>query len=142
METRKKPVIQVKNLYKVYHVGETRVRALNGVDFTIHKGEFCSIVGTSGSGKSTLLNMLAGLEKPTKGEIIIAGHHIEKLSESQLVKFRREQVGFIFQSFNLLGTMNAIENVALPLTFRGMAKKERTMRAEKVLDLVGLKKHK
>ena len=84
MEAKKKPVIQVKNLYKVYHVGETRVRALNGVDFTIHRGEFCSIVGTSGSGKSTLLNMLAGLEKPTKGEIIIAGHHIEKLNESQI----------------------------------------------------------
>ena len=141
MAEEKEPVIQVKNLYKVYSVGENRVFALNGVDFTIYKGEFCSIVGTSGSGKSTLLNMLAGLEKPTKGDIIIGRQHIEKMTENQLVKFRRERVGFIFQSFNLLGTMNARENVALPLTFRGMAKKERLKRADKMLNLVGLNKH-
>ncbi|MCM1385834.1 MAG: ABC transporter ATP-binding protein [Bacillus sp. (in: Bacteria)] len=136
------PVIQVKDLYKIYRVGETRVRALNGVDFTIDRGNFCSIVGTSGSGKSTLLNMLAGLEKPTKGEIIIAGEHMEQKTENQLVAFRREHIGFIFQSFNLLGTMNAIENVALPLTFQGMDKKTRNQKAEDMLDLVGLTKHK
>ena len=136
------PVIQVKDLYKIYRVGETRVRALNGVDFTIERGNFCSIVGTSGSGKSTLLNMLAGLEKPTKGEIIIAGEHMETKTENQLVAFRREHIGFIFQSFNLLGTMNAIENVALPLTFQGMDKKIRNKKAEDMLDLVGLTKHK
>ena len=136
------PVIQVKDLYKIYRVGETRVRALNGVDFTIERGNFCSIVGTSGSGKSTLLNMLAGLEKPTKGEIIIAGEHMETKTENQLVAFRREHIGFIFQSFNLLGTMNAIENVALPLTFQGMDKKIRNQKAEDMLDLVGLTKHK
>ena len=136
------PVIQVKDLYKVYRVGETRVRALNGVDFTIERGNFCSIVGTSGSGKSTLLNMLAGLEKPTKGEIIIAGEHMETKTENQLVAFRREHIGFIFQSFNLLGTMNAIENVALPLTFQGIDKKIRNKKAEDMLDLVGLTKHK
>ena len=73
----RKPVIQVKDLYKIYRIGDNKVRALNGVDFCIYKGEFCSIVGASGSGKSTLLNMLAGLEKPTKGEIVIAGEHIE-----------------------------------------------------------------
>lgn len=138
----KTPVIQVKNLYKIYRVGEEKVRALNGVDFTINKGEFCAIVGTSGSGKSTLLNMLAGLEKPTKGEVIIANEHMEEKSENQLVKFRREHIGFIFQSFNLMGTMNAIENVALPLTFRGMSKKERLAKAEKMIHLVGLDKHK
>ncbi|MDE7017816.1 MAG: ABC transporter ATP-binding protein [Lachnospiraceae bacterium] len=136
------PVIRVKDLYKIYRVGETRVRALNGVDFTIDRGNFCSIVGTSGSGKSTLLNMLAGLEKPTKGEIIIAGEHMERKSENQLVAFRREHIGFIFQSFNLLGTMNAIENVALPLTFQGMDKKTRNKKAEAMLELVGLTKHK
>lgn len=141
MEQKRIPVIQVKGLKKIYRVGETRVKALNGVDFTIYKGEFCAIVGTSGSGKSTLLNMLAGLEKPTKGEVIIAGEHIEQMNESRLVKFRREHVGFIFQSFNLLGTMNAVENVALPLTFRGMNKKERTRLAMETLKLVGLKKH-
>ncbi|MDO4329781.1 MAG: ABC transporter ATP-binding protein [Lachnospiraceae bacterium] len=132
------PIIRVKNLYKIYRVGETKVRALNGVDFTLYKGEFCAIVGTSGSGKSTLLNMLAGLEKPTKGEIEIAGRHIENLSEKELVTFRRERVGFIFQSYNLLNTMNAIENVALPLSFRGMGRKERLARAKKYMDLVGV----
>lgn len=134
------PVIEVKNLYKIYRVGENKVYALNGVDFTMYRGEFCAIVGTSGSGKSTLLNMLAGLEKPTKGEIVIAGKHIEKLKEDQLVSFRREKVGFIFQSYNLLNTMNAVENIALPLAFRGVPKKVRLEKAKKYLKLVGLEK--
>ena len=142
MAQKREPVIQVKNLYKIYRVGENKVRALNGVNLTIYRGEFCSIVGTSGSGKSTMLNMLAGLEKPTRGEIVIAGQHLEKMNENQLVKFRREHVGFIFQSFNLLGTMDAVENVALPLMFRGVPKKERMKKADKMLDLVGLSKHK
>lgn len=141
MADKRKPVIQVKDLYKIYRVGENRVRALNGVDFTIYKGEFCSIVGASGSGKSTLLNMLAGLEAPTKGEVIIAGEHMETKTENQLVKFRREHIGFIFQSFNLLPTLNAIENVALPLTFQGMDKKTRLAKAEKLVKLVGLTKY-
>jgi len=142
MAEERQPVIQVKNLYKIYRVGHNKVRALNGVDLEIYRGEFCSIVGTSGSGKSTMLNMLAGLEKPTKGEVIISGEHLERMNENQLVKFRREHVGFIFQSFNLLGTMNAKENVALPLTFRGVPKKVRLDKADKMLDLVGLRKHK
>ncbi|MDD3416416.1 MAG: ABC transporter ATP-binding protein, partial [Lachnospiraceae bacterium] len=127
------PVIEVNNLYKVFKVGDSKVRALNGVNLKIHKGEFCAVVGTSGSGKSTLLNMLAGLEKPTKGEVVIAGQHIENMNENQLVKFRRERVGFIFQSFNLLGTLNAVENVALPLTFRGVDKRVRNKKAEETL---------
>ena len=135
-------VIEVKNLYKLYRVGDEVVRALDGVDFNIYKGEFCAIVGTSGSGKSTLLNMLAGLEKPTKGEVIISGDHIEKKNEEELVKFRRDNVGFIFQSFHLLGTMNAVENVALPLSFRGVPKDVRLKKADKMLDLVNLGKHK
>ena len=138
----REPVISVKDLYKIYRVGETKVRALNGVSFTIDRGNFCAIVGASGSGKSTLLNMLAGLERPTKGEIVIAGEHMETKSENKLVAFRREHIGFIFQSFNLMGTMNAIENVALPLTFQGMDKKSRNAKAEEMLDLVGLTKHK
>lgn len=142
MEKKRTPVIQVRDLYKIYRVGDTKVRALNGVDFTIYKGEFCSIVGASGSGKSTLLNMLAGLEKPTRGEIVIAGEHMEQKSENQLVRFRREHIGFIFQSFNLMATMNAVENVALPLTFQGVDKKTRTAKADRVLNLVGLKKYK
>ena len=141
MEKTREPAIQVKNLYKIFRVGNEKVRALNGVDLTIYKGEFCAIVGTSGSGKSTMLNMLAGLEKPTKGEVIVAGEHLEKMNENQLVKFRREHVGFIFQSFNLLGTMNAIENVALPLTLRGVDKKIREAKAVEMLKLVGLPKH-
>jgi len=140
-EEEKKVVITVKDLYKVYRIGENRVRALNGVNFTINKGEFCAIVGTSGSGKSTLLNMLAGLEKPTKGEIIIAGEHMETKSENQLVRFRRKHIGFIFQSFNLMPTMNAVENVALPLTFQGVSKKERIRRAKKMVHMVGLDKY-
>lgn len=136
-----KKVIEVKGLYKLYRLGQEAVRALDGVDFTIYEGEFCAIVGTSGSGKSTLLNMLAGLEKPTKGEIIISGRHIEKLNEEQLVTFRQEHVGFVFQSFHLLGTMNALENVALPLSFRGVPKEARLKKAEKMLKLVGLEKH-
>lgn len=141
MNKTREPVIQVKNLYKIFRVGSSKVRALNGVDLTIYRGEFCAIVGTSGSGKSTMLNMLAGLEKPTKGEVIISGQHLEQMNENQLVRFRREKVGFIFQSFNLLGTMNAIENVALPLTFRGVDKKKREEKAIEMLKLVGLPKH-
>ncbi|MCR5419191.1 MAG: ABC transporter ATP-binding protein [Lachnospiraceae bacterium] len=135
-------VITVNDLYKLYRVGDSRVRALDGVSFTVERGEFCSIVGTSGSGKSTLLNMLAGLEKPTKGEIIIAGEHMENKNENQLVAFRRRHIGFIFQSFNLLPTLSALENVALPLTFQGISKKKRLEAAAEVLDLVGLSSHK
>ena len=141
MEEAKKPVvIRAKNLKKTYYIGETSVHALNGVDFSIYKGEFIAIVGTSCSGKSTLLNMLAGLEKPSSGEIIVAGQHIERMTETELVTFRREHVGFIFQSFNLMPTMNSIENVALPLTFRGMKKDKREKLARAALKLVGLTK--
>lgn len=138
----RKVAVEVENLYKIYKVGTTKVRALNGVSFQVYEGEFCAIVGTSGSGKSTLLNMLAGLEHPTKGTIAIRGRHIEDMNEKQLVAFRREHVGFIFQSFNLMGTMNAVENVALPLSFRGVPKKERLKQAEKMIRLVGLAKYK
>lgn len=133
--------IIVKELYKFYRVGDSVVRALDGVSFEVSEGEFCAIVGTSGSGKSTLLNMIAGLEKPTRGQVVIDGHHIEKLNESELVKFRRDNVGFVFQSFHLLGTMNALENVALPLTFRGESLKSRMKKADEMLKLVGLTKH-
>lgn len=140
METERIPIIQVKDLYKIYKVGTNKVYALNGVDFTMYKGEFCAIVGPSGSGKSTLLNMLAGLEKPSKGEIVIAGKHMERMNENQLVAFRRDHVGFIFQSYNLLQTMNAVENVAFPLSFRGVPKSVRNKKAMKYLKLVGLEK--
>ena len=141
MVEKRKPVIQVRNLHKVYSIGKNKVHALNGVSLDIFEGEFCAIVGTSGSGKSTMLNMLAGLEKPTKGQVVINGEHIETMNENQLVKFRRDHVGFIFQSFNLLQTMTAQENVALPLVFQGVPKKERMKRARKMVHLVGLDKH-
>lgn len=134
--------IKVKNLYKLYHLGEETVRALNGVDFAIQKGEFCAITGTSGSGKSTLLNMLAGLEKPSGGQVVISGCHIEKMNEEELVRFRREHVGFIFQSYQLISTLDALENVALPLSFKGVRKSERIKRADRMLDRVKLKKYK
>ena len=139
---RMKNMIEVNNLYKLYRVGDEIVHALDGVSFTIPQGEFCAIVGTSGSGKSTLLNMLAGLEKPTKGTVRVAGHQIEHYNEDQLVAFRRKNVGFIFQSFHLLGTMNALENVALPLSFRGIPREQRMKVADRMLDLVNLSGHK
>ena len=139
-EKKREVVIRVRDLYKVYRMGDTKVYALNGVDLDIRRGEFCAITGASGSGKSTLLNMLAGLEHPSKGEIVIAGKHIEKLNEKQLVTFRRERVGFIFQSYNLIATMDAVENVALPLSFRGMGKARRAKRAKEYLKLVGLER--
>ena len=144
METEqenRETVIEVKNLYKIYTIGENKVRALNGVDFCIKKGEFVAVVGQSGSGKSTLLNMLAGLEKPTKGEVIVAGEHIEKKNEAQLVLFRQKHVGFIFQSYNLLQNMDAIENVAMPLIFRGEDKEIRERKAMLMLKQVGLAKY-
>jgi putative ABC transport system ATP-binding protein len=111
------------------------------VDFDIEEGEFCAIVGTSGSGKSTLLYMLAGLEKPTRGSIRIWNQNIEKLNEEQLVKFRRDHVGFIFQSFHLLATYNAVENTALPLSFQGVSKSVRIKKAQKMLNLVNIGSH-
>lgn len=137
-----KDIICVKDLYKLYRIGDSAVRALDGVSFSIREGEFCAIVGTSGSGKSTLLNMLAGLEGPSRGEVMIGGCNIGKMKEDELVKFRRENVGFIFQSFHLLGTMNALENVALPLAFRGEARRTRLRKADRMLDLVNLGAHK
>ena len=134
-------IIKVKNLHKLYKVGTQYVHALAGVSFEVERGEFCAIVGTSGSGKSTLLNMLAGLEPPSKGEIIIGDKVIVGLSESDLVKFRRENVGFIFQSFNLIQTMNCIETVDLPLTFRGESRVKREKIALRILKSLGLYEH-
>lgn len=135
-------IIEAKRVHKIYRVGETSVHALAGVTFSVNKGEFVAITGTSGSGKSTLLNVLAGLEPVSAGEIVISGEHIEELDEGKLVTFRRNHVGFIFQSFNLIPTMTATENVALPLTFRGMGKEERLRKATKMLAVVGLATHK
>ena len=133
------PMIQTKGLRKVYRVGKERVVALDRIDISIAKGEVCCIVGQSGSGKSTLLNQLAGLEKPTKGEVIIAGKTISSMTESQLAKFRQDNLGFIFQSYNLLPSMDAVENVALPLMFKGVPRAKREKVAKAALRALGLK---
>ncbi|MBP3855605.1 MAG: ABC transporter ATP-binding protein [Ruminiclostridium sp.] len=132
--------ITVKNLRKVYKLGKEKVYALKQIDLEIKRGEICCILGTSGSGKSTLLNMLAGLEKPTRGDIFINGVNIAQLSESKLARFRQENTGFIFQSYNLIGQFNALENVGMPLMFKGYPKAKRDKLAAKMLKLVGLGK--
>ena len=134
--------VEISNVTKSYGEGGSYCKVLNGISTLIDRGQICVILCPSCSGKSTLLNMLAGLEKPTRGEVIVAGKHIEQMKENELVKFRGENVGFIFQSFHLMGTMNALENVALPLTFRGEPRKERIKKADRMLDLVSLEKHK
>ncbi len=132
------PFITTIDLHKVFRMGQERVHALNGVNLTIDKGEFVAILGTSGSGKSTLLNMLAGLEKPTKGQIIIGGISLEKLNEKELTKFRQLNVGFVFQSYHLIPTLNALENVSLGLIFKGVPRAKRDKMAKEMLSLVGL----
>ena len=131
-------MIKVENLRKVYKVGGEKVVALNNISLHIGKGEFCCIVGTSGSGKSTLLNQLAGLEKPTKGKVKINGQLVSKMTEKELATFRQNNIGFIFQSYNLLPTLTAVENVAFPLLFRGEDKAIREKKAKKILKDMGL----
>lgn len=133
--------IIIKNLKKYYRVGDQVVKALRGVDLEIEKGEICCILGTSGSGKSTFLNLMASLEKPTKGQIFIKDQDITKMNEKELAKFRQKHIGFVFQSYNLLTALTALENVSLPLTFCEVPKKEREKRAYKILSKVGLKTH-
>ena len=135
-------ILETKQLCKFYGAGENQVKAVNQVDIQIEQGEFVAIVGKSGSGKSTLLHMLGGLDTPTKGSVTLAGKDLYRMKEDALAVFRRRKIGFIFQSFHLIGTMNAVENVALPLSFRGEKKESRLKKADKMLDLVKLKKHK
>lgn len=130
--------IETQDLTKVFVLGEEKVKALDNVNIKINKGEICAILGTSGSGKSTLLNMLAGLDRPSAGKVIVAGKRIDKMDEKQLVLFRQKYTGFVFQSYNLIASMTALENVALPLMFKGVDKKEREKRALEMLKLVGV----
>lgn len=139
------PIIEVKNVTKIYKVGTERITALENVSFNINKGDFCCLLGSSGSGKSTLLNLMAGIEKITKGEILIKGKDVCKMGEHQLAKFRQKYLGFVFQSYNLLPSLNAIENVALPMVFKEVKAKERNKKSKEMLIAVGLKermKHK
>ena len=131
-------VIQIKNVKKVYRMGKEKIAAINNISLDISYGEICCLLGKSGSGKSTLLNLIAGLEKPTKGSIIFNRCHMERMNEDQLAKFRQQYVGFVFQSYNLLSTLTALENVTLPLIFRKVPPAERNKRAKEMLDAVGL----
>ena len=135
---RESCIVKIIGLRKVYKIAKEKVIALNKIDLEIPRGEICCILGTSGSGKSTLLNMMAGLERPTKGEVYINGHNISSMSEKQLASLRRKYVGFIFQSYNLLSALTALENVALPLVFRGVPKFKRNIIAKKMIKNVGL----
>lgn len=137
-DLRGRPVIEVKDLRKEYPIGDETVVALKRINLHVMRGEICCIFGTSGSGKSTLLNQLAGMEKPTRGEVRIGGVPISRLSERQLASFRQQHLGFVFQSYNLLPNLTATENVAMPLMFRGVPRAEREAAARKLLCRVGL----
>ena len=142
-ETKNKaaPVIRLQDVRKEYVVGDSHIHALDGVSLTVTPGEFVCISGRSGSGKSTMLNMLAGLEKPTSGEIVILDKHIENMSEGARIRFRRQYIGFVFQSYNLMPQYTAVENVELPLMLRGIGKRERRKQALAVMEQVGIVSH-
>ncbi len=131
-------MIQTENLMKVYQMGDSEVRALNGASFTIDKGEMVSIMGPSGSGKSTLMSIIGCLDAPTSGKYMLDGVSVENMDEAKLAETRGRKIGFVFQQFNLLARTSALENVMLPLTYAGVSGKERNDRAMKALDRVGL----
>ncbi len=131
-------MLEVKNLKKSFKSGDTDVRAVNNVSFTVPEGQFASIIGKSGSGKSTLLSLLGALEKPSSGSITVAGKDITKLHDHALIHYRSAAIGFVFQSYNLIPNLTAIENVILPMEFAKVPKRERRTRAEALLEQVGL----
>lgn len=131
-------MIEIKDLNKSYKLRWEEIKVLKNININIGRGEFVSLVGPSGSGKSTLMNIVGGLDKPSSGSIIIDGKDISKLKDEEMAKFRRESIGFVFQSFNLDPSMNALENVMMPLVFAGMPEKERRSRALKALEDVEL----
>ena len=135
-ENGRKPVITIKEMTKVYTMGEHKVRALNGVTLSIYEGEFLSIMGPSGSGKSTMMNMLGALDKPTSGTYLLDGTDVSNLSEDDLAEVRNRKIGFVFQSFNLLSRTSALQQVELPLIYAG--KRQRAQKAQAALELVGL----
>jgi len=132
------PVLEATGLHKSYQLGDHQVNALGGVDFAVEQNEFIAIMGPSGSGKSTLLHLLGGLDKPSDGEVTLAGQKLSLLSDKNLTLVRRRNVGFVFQFFNLLPTLSAQENIALPLIIDGQRMKEIQPRLENLLKLVGL----
>ena len=133
-----KTIIKLENVWKTYEMGEVKVNALRGIDLSIKEGEFVSIMGPSGSGKSTCVNMVGCLDVPSKGKIFLDDHNIAHLSESELAQIRGRKIGFIFQQFNLIPTLTAIENVMLPMVFQGYSQEERIKRGKELLALVEL----
>ncbi|MEM0202601.1 MAG: ABC transporter ATP-binding protein [Archaeoglobaceae archaeon] len=131
-------MIELVDVHKVYKTQFYEVHALNGVTMKIESGEFVAIMGPSGSGKSTLLHLIGCLDKPTKGEVVINGIQTSKLSDNELTKLRRDAIGFIFQQYNLVPTLTAMENVELPMIFKGVSKEERRKRALELLRQVGI----
>jgi putative ABC transport system ATP-binding protein len=131
-------LIEIRDMYKIYNPGENEVRAIDGVNLTIEHGEFVAIIGQSGSGKSTLMNMLGLLDIPTSGKYLLNGHDVEGLTDDELSDIRNKEIGFIFQGFNLITSLTAVENVELPLVYRGMKKEERNKLAIDALNRVGL----
>lgn len=131
-------IIEVKNLYKVYQDTKIPVKAVNGIDLSFEEGEFSAVVGPSGSGKTTFLNLIGGLDTPTAGEIRINGKNISKLKSRKLIDFRLHNIGFVFQSFNLIPVLTAIENVAFIMELQGKSKVERNKRAKELLNAVGI----
>lgn len=131
-------LIEIRDMYKIYNPGENEVRALDGVNLTVEHGEFLAIVGQSGSGKSTLMNMLGLLDIPTSGKYLLNGKDVEGLTDDELSEIRNKEIGFIFQGFNLITSLTAVENVELPLVYRGMKKDERNELAISALNRVGL----
>ena len=129
-------MLQVTDLAKTFGSGDTEVKAVDGVSFTVPTGVFAAVVGRSGSGKSTLLSLLGALDKPSHGAIEVDGEVISKGSDHQLIRYRRNQIGFVFQSYNLIPNLSAMQNVMLPMEFAGVAKRERRERAEALLDQV------
>jgi putative ABC transport system ATP-binding protein len=131
-------IVEIVDLIKKYHLGDVIVPALRGVNLQIRKGEFLVIMGPSGSGKSTLLNMIGGLDKPTSGKVYINGQDISKLSDGTLTELRAQEIGFIFQFYNLVPVLTALENVELPMMINGISEKKGRKRAEELLEMVGL----
>lgn len=131
-------VIDLRNVYKIYGSGNAEVRALNGLDLTVGEGEYVAVMGSSGSGKSTCLNVIGCLDTPTAGEYYFRGLNVADLSRDDLALIRRHHIGFIFQSYNLLPRMNALENVELPLIYRGMNRRDRERASFEALQMVGL----
>ncbi len=131
-------LIEVKDIYKIYNPGENEVRALDGINLTIERGEFVAIVGQSGSGKSTLMNMLGLLDVPSSGEYYLDGENVSHMTDDQLSEIRNKQIGFIFQGFNLISSLTAQANVELPLVYRGMKPEQRHKLSKEALERVGL----